>query len=391
MYSLLLIIIYLAFMSLGLPDSLLGSAWPVLHQDLNVPLSVMGIVSILISFGTITSSLLSSKVTKKFGTQFVTVFSVFLTAFALIGFSLSKEFYHLLIFALPYGLGAGAVDAALNNYVALNYKAKHMNFLHGSWGIGALISPYIMGFALSNQLGWQNGYRFVGFIQFGIAIILLITSFMWKKNKDDRNEEKVEQVHIPIKDVLKIKNVKLLLFGFLAYCAFESLLFNWTTTYFVNIKNVDEALGAMLASLFFIGMTLGRFISGFIADKVNAKHLIKIGYLVAITGLLFIFIPIKSNVLAIIGVIISGIGTGPIYPSLTHSVPGFFGNEKSGSIIGLQMAFAYTGFVITPIIFGLIVNFIGVSLLPVTALIVVLTSFTLIEKLKKNMENKRIS
>ena len=263
MYGFLLAIIYLAFISLGLPDSLLGSGWPVIHADLNLPVSFMGIITMVISAGTIISSLCSDRLTKKVGTRFVTVGSVFLTVIALFGFSFSTQFWMLVLFAIPYGIGAGAIDAALNNYVALNYKAKQMSWLHCFWGLGAIISPFIMGYALTNSC-WQNGFKTVGTIQLIIAILLLATLSFWNINKKEENRK--QQKNKGIIEVLKIDGVICLLIGFFAYCAVETTAMQWASTYFVKVKNVPVERAADFASLFYIGITAGRFISGFVTD-----------------------------------------------------------------------------------------------------------------------------
>ena len=273
MYGLLLALIYIAFISLGLPDSLLGSGWPVMHAQLGVPIAFMGIVSMVISGGTIVSSLLSDRLTRKLGTRLVTVISIFLTVIALFGFSFSSRFWMLIVFAVPYGLGAGAIDAALNNYIALHYKAKHMSWLHCFWGVGTIVSPFIMGFALTNSV-WNDGYRIVGFIQLAIGILLLATLSVWKVN--GKIEER-EQKSIGLIGALKIKGVPFLLLGFFAYCAAEATAMGWASTYFVEVKGISAEQAAIFASLFYIGITVGRFISGFITDKLGDRKMIIIG------------------------------------------------------------------------------------------------------------------
>ena len=267
MYSFLLALIYIAFISLGVPDSLLGSGWPAIHNDLNVPVSFMGIVSMVISGGTIVSSLLSDKLTRKLGTRIVTVSSVFLTAFALLGFSFSNRFWMLIVFAIPYGLGAGAIDAALNNYVALHYSSKHMSWLHCFWGVGTIVSPFVMSYALTKST-WNNGYRIVSFLQLGIALLLLVTLPVWKVNRQTVEEK---QKSIGLVGALKIKGVPFLLIGFFAYCAAEATAMSWASTYFVEVKGINTERAAEFASLFYIGITVGRFISGFVTDKLGDR------------------------------------------------------------------------------------------------------------------------
>lgn len=365
MYSFLLALIYLAFISLGLPDSLLGSGWPVMHLEFNVPISYMGIISMIISGGTIISSLLSNRLTHKLGTKIVTIISIFLTVIALFGFSFANNFILLIIFAIPYGLGAGAIDAALNNYVALHYKAKHMSWLHCFWGVGTIVSPFIMSYSLEN-LTWKSGYRIVGIIQLIIAIILLITLPIWKvNNKKIEQEEKT----ISIISALKIKGVPFLLFGFFAYCALESTTMQWASTYFVEVKGIDASHAASFASLFYIGITLGRFISSFITEKLGDRKMIILGSTILAFGIILLIIPTTSYLISVISFIIIGLGCGPIYPCIIHSTPNNFGKENSGAIIGIQMASAYLGSTFIPPLFGLLGNFIGFKFMPIYLII----------------------
>jgi len=365
MYTLLIIVIYLAFISLGLPDSLLGSAWPVMHQSIGVDLSYMGVISMIISGGTIVSSLLSDKLTHKFGTRVVTTVSVFLTAFALFGFSCSSNIWMLILFAIPYGFGAGAIDAALNNYVAIHYSSKHMSWLHCFWGVGTIISPFIMSYSLVNTT-WHNGYRIVSYIQIAIAIILLLSAPLWKKQKGSvNNNAHKDSKSIGILQVLKIKGVPSLLLGFFGYCAAEGTAMAWSCTYLVEAKHLDEADAAAFASLFFIGMTVGRFIGGFIMDKLGDRGMIVIGTVIALIGTVLMIIPLSSPILALIGLITLGLGCAPIYPCIIHSTPYNFGVENSGAIIGIQMASAYTGSTFIPPLFGVIAKFVGFGAFPV--------------------------
>jgi len=357
----LLILIYIAFISLGLPDSLLGSGWPAIHLELNIDNSYMGFVSMVISFGTIISSLLSSKLISRIGTRFVTLGSVFLTVIALFGFSFSKKFWMLIVFAIPYGLGAGAVDSALNSYVAVHYKAKHMSWLHCFWGVGTIISPFIMGYALTS-LSWQDGYRIVGFIQLGIALLLFVTLPVWKVNK---SEEEKQTKQVSTFSCLKIKGVIFVLFGFFAYCALEATAMQWASTYFVEVKGVDKERSAMLASLFYIGITFGRFISGFFIDKIGDKKAIIIGCSFLFLGIILLSLPINCFPLAISSFIILGFGCGPIYPCFIHSTPTNFGNENSSSIVGLEMTSAYIGTTFMSPLFGLLGNRFGFKIMPI--------------------------
>ena len=386
MYSLLLALIYIAFISLGLPDSLLGSGWPVIHTDLNVPISFMGIISMTISGGTIVSSLLSDKLTGKLGTRIVTVISVFLTAFALFGFSFSTQFWMLIVFAVPYGLGAGAIDAALNNYVALHYSSKHMSWLHCFWGVGTIVSPFVMSYALTNS-NWNNGYRIVGFIQLAIAILLLVTLPVWKVH--NQSAEKKQQ-SIGLIGALKIKGVPFLLIGFFAYCAAEATAMSWASTYFTEVKGISTEKAAQFAALFYIGITVGRFLSGFVTDKLGDKKMIVIGTCILSCGIIALMIPVSYPLVSIIGFVVIGFGCAPIYPSIIHSTPNNFGAENSGAIIGIQMASAYVGSTFIPPLFGLFGNHIGFKILPVYLIVLVALMITMLELTFKVTAKKKV-
>ena len=349
MYSLLLALIYVAFVSLGLPDSLLGSGWPVIYQDLNVPISFMGIVSMIISGGTIISSLLSDKLTRKLSTRMVTVISVFLTTIALFGFSFSNQFWMLIVFAIPYGLGAGAIDAALNNYVALHYTSKHMSWLHCFWGVGTIVSPFVMSYALTNST-WNHGYRMVAFIQLGIGLLLLATLPVWKSHKQGT-----------------------------AYCAAEATAMSWASTYLVEVRGIATEQAARLASLFYIGLTVGRFLGGFIMNKLGDRKMIIIGTCILSVGIIALLIPSENPMVAFAGFIIIGFGCAPIYPCIIHATPNNFGAENSGAIIGIQMASAYVGSTFMPPLFGLLGNLISFAILPVYLFIFIILMISMIE------------
>lgn len=374
MYTFLLGLIYIAFISLGLPDSLLGSGWPAIHADLSVPVSYMGIISMIISGGTIVSSLFSDKLTRKLGTRIVTVLSVFLMAAALLGFSFSDRFWMLVVFAVPYGLGAGAIDAALNNYVAIHYSSKHMSWLHCFWGVGTIVSPFIMSYSLTNA-GWQNGYRIVGMLQLGIALLLLITLPVWKVNKA---KEVSEQKNVGFLGALKIKGVPSLLLGFFAYCAAEATAMYWASTYFAEVKGISAEQAAQFASLFYIGITAGRFLSGFITDKLGDRKMIVTGTCILTCGIVSLFIP-APPVVALVGFAVIGFGCAPVYPCIIHSTPNNFGAENSGAIIGIQMASAYVGSTFIPPLFGLLANRLGFSIMPVYLLIFIVLMIVMTE------------
>lgn len=383
MYTLLLLLIYLAFISLGLPDSLLGSAWPVIHQELQVPLSYAGAVTMIISFGTICSSLMSERLTKKLGVNIVTVCSVLLTAIALYGFSTASAFWMLCLWGIPYGLGAGAIDAALNNYVALHYNSRHMSWLHCFWGVGTIISPYIMSYALTTSV-WQNGYRMVSFLQMGITVILLVTLPVWKVNRK-ANEQKAEQAAvIGIRGALKIKGVPQLLLGFFSYCSLESTLLLWSSSYLVGAKGVTAQKAAAFASLFCIGITAGRFLSGLVTEKLGDYNLIRIGTGILLLGCIAMILPLKTDVAALGGLVVMGLGCAPVYPSIIHATPDNFGAQNSQAIIGIQMASAYVGSTFMPPVFGLIANHISVALMPFFALFFIVLMYIMVKKTFQN-------
>ncbi len=379
MYLLLLAVIYLAFISLGLPDSLLGSAWPTIRVDFDVPISYMGIVSMIIAGGTIISGLTSERLTKKFGAKTVTVVSVFLTAAALFGFSTATEFFHLCLWGIPYGLGAGAIDAALNNYVALHYKSKHMSWLHCFWGVGTIISPYVMSYALTHSV-WTEGYRTVSYIQLGIALIMVLTLPLWKINKHkDAVGESIAV--LGLRGALKIKGVPSLLVGFFAYCGAESTTMLWASSYLEGTRGTSKEEAAALGSLFFIGITAGRFLSGFITDKLSDNRMIRIGTCIALLGALCITIPVKA--ITIMGFIIIGLGCAPVYPCIIHSTPANFGAENSQGIIGIQMASAYVGSTFMPPLFGLVANHISIHLMPLYIALLFILLMIMISKTEK--------
>lgn len=383
MYTLLLLLIYLAFISLGLPDSLLGSAWPVIHQELQVPLSYAGAVTMIISFGTICSSLMSERLTKKLGVNIVTVCSVLLTAIALYGFSTSSAFWMLCLWGIPYGLGAGAIDAALNNYVALHYNSRHMSWLHCFWGVGTIISPYIMSYALTTSV-WQNGYRMVSFLQMGITVILLVTLPVWKVNRK-ANEQKAEQAAvIGIRGALKIKGVPQLLLGFFSYCSLESTLLLWSSSYLVGAKGVTAQKAAAFASLFCIGITAGRFLSGLVTEKLGDYNLIRIGTGILLLGCIAMILPLKTDAAALGGLVVMGLGCAPVYPSIIHATPDNFGAQNSQAIIGIQMASAYVGSTFMPPVFGLIANHISVALMPFFVLFFIVLMYIMVKKTFQN-------
>lgn len=370
MASLLLAVIYVAFISLGLPDSLLGSAWPTMSQDLNVPVAWAGGISAVISMFTIVSALLSDRMTLKFGAGKVTAVSVALTAAALAGFSVTSNYWVLLAIAIPYGLGAGGVDAALNNYVAIHYESRHMSWLHCMWGVGASIGPYIMGYALSNKQGWSMGYRYISIFQIGLTAILIISLPLWKQfqNKGNTGQPDSSSVctlpALTLKQIFQIPGAREILFAFFCYSAIEQTSSLWASSYLVLHLGYSSEKAAGFASLFFIGITVGRGISGFITFKLNDSQMIHLGEGIILIGVLAMIFPFGKTI-ALTGLILIGLGCAPIYPSIIHSTPAHFGADKSQSIIGVQMAFAYIGTCLMPPFFGIIARSIDITLFPI--------------------------
>ncbi len=393
MYALLLSIIYIAFISLGLPDSLVGSGWPAMQADLGVPLWFAGFITMIIAAGTIVSSLMSERLTRRLGVGLVTAISVGMTAAALIGFSFSGSFWMLCLWAIPYGLGAGAVDAALNNYVALHYAAKHMNWLHSFWGVGASVSPFIMGYAISSGAGWSSAYQTVGIIQAVLTAILFITLSLWRRGaQSTQHIESVEPDvevqtpstgHVPLSVALRIPGVTLILGAFFAYCAIESTTILWASTYLVTERGIDAAVAATFAALFLIGITLGRFLSGFFADRLGDKALIRGGFVAIGLGVTMIALPLSTDVLALAGLVIAGLGSAPIYPAIIHSTPKNFGANNSQAIIGIQMAAAYSGSTFMPPLFGALSSGTGMWIFPFYLAILVVLGIVLSERLNR--------
>ena len=383
MVNLLLAIIYLAFISLGLPDALLGAAWPTMCLEFNVPVSYAGAVSIIISAGTIVSSLMSDRMTRRFGTAKVTAFSVAMTAFALFGFSLSSSYWMLLLWAIPYGLGAGSVDASINNYVALHYASRHMSWLHCMWGVGASVGPYIMGYALSGGQGWNMGYRYIALMQLVLTVILFISVPLWKNRDTNTSEENgAGAAALSLKQIFAIPGAKEILLAFFCYCALEGTAMLWSSTYLVRHLGMDEERAASLASMFFMGITAGRAVSGFLTYKFTDANMIRIGQAVILIGVVAMLLPL-GEFGAIMGLLLVGLGCAPIYPSVIHSTPDHFGAENSQAIIGVQMASAYLGTLLAPPVFGLIANHISASLMPVYIGAILLLMVLMCERLNR--------
>ena len=384
MVHLLLAIIYLAFISLGLPDALLGAAWPSMYPQFDVPVSYAGIVSMIIALGTVVSSLQSDRLTKKLGTGKVTALSVLMTAMALFGFATSHSFGMLCLWAIPYGLGAGSVDASLNNYVALHYESRHMSWLHCMWGIGASAGPYIMGYALTAGWGWNSGYHIIAVLQIVLTAILLCSLPLWKQRPAEVLQDgKVQNVKaLSIREVLQLAGAREILVCFFCYCALEQTTGLWASSYLTLHKGVSADTAASFASMFYLGITVGRALSGFLTMKFNDVQMIRLGQVIIGIGVLVMLLPFGQS-LSLTGLILIGLGCAPVYPCVIHSTPAHFGADKSQAIIGIQMACAYVGTCLMPPVFGLIANHITVALLPVYLLIILVLMVIMHELLCK--------
>ena len=393
MVNILLAVIYMAFISLGLPDSLLGAAWPSMYTEFGVPLSYAGVVSMIIAFGTIVSSLQSDRMTRKLGTGMVTAISVAMTAMVLFGFSFSHSFIALCLWAIPYGLGAGSVDASLNNYVALHYESRHMSWLHCMWGVGATLGPYIMGYALTGGQSWNAGYRYIGIIQVFLTAILLLSLPLWLKRTAvnggetdaDTSVDKKSGKALSLREIFSIPGAKEVMLCFFCYCALEQTTGLWASSYLNIYRGISPETAARYAALFYIGITIGRAISGFITMKLNDKQMIRMGQVIITIGLVMMLLPFSQN-LSLFGLIVIGLGCAPIYPCIIHSTPAHFGADKSQAIIGVQMACAYIGTCLMPPVFGLIANYISVALLPVFLFVFLILMVVMHERLNRKTE-----
>ncbi len=386
MVSLLLAIIYLAFISLGLPDSLLGSAWPIMRLELDVPISYAGIISMIIALGTIVSSLMSSRVIRKLGTGLVTAISVGMTAAALFGFSVSSSFIFLCIWAVPYGLGAGAVDAALNNYVAVNYSSRQMSWLHAFWGVGVTISPYIMSACLTGGLGWYTGYRTVSILQIILTALLFASLPLWKRSVGEGEDG--TSLDVSLGKAIKIPGVPMVLLAFFGFCALESTAGLWASSYLVGARGVDAETAARFTALFYMGETAGRVLNGFIADRFGDSKMIRAGILVMLAGVALVIIPI--NAVSLIGLVVIGLGAAPVYPCIIHATPYNFGKKNSQALVGIQMASAYTGHAFMPPLFGLIAQYVNVGLYPFYLLVFAVLMLVMTELLNRTLAKRKV-
>ncbi|MGN1148654.1 MAG: MFS transporter [Lachnospiraceae bacterium] len=385
MTHLLLVIIYISFISLGLPDALLGAAWPTMYGEFGVSVSYAGIISMIIAFGTIVSSLMSDRLTLKLGTGKVTAISVAMTAIALLGFSISSSFWMLCLWAIPYGLGAGSVDASLNNYVALHYASRHMSWLHCMWGVGASVGPYIMGYVLSGGRPWNMGYRIVGILQIILTAILVFSLPMWKERQSKENGTQGKTAKpLTLKEIVRLPGAKEVMLTFFCYCALEQTTGLWASSYLTLHKGISGETAAFFASMFFIGITAGRAFNGFLTMKFSDRQLIKMGELIIVTGVAAMLLPMGEMV-SLVGLILIGLGCAPIYPCIIHSTPIYFGEEKSQALIGVQMASAYVGTCLMPPVFGLLAEHVNIALLPVYLLIILVIMFVMHEKMLRNV------
>jgi fucose permease len=383
---LLLIIIYLSFISLGLPDSLLGSAWPSMYNSLSVPLHYAGFISMIIAGGSVISSIFSERIIRRFGTGIVTAVSVIMTAAALAGFSISKSFLYLCLFAVPLGLGAGSVDAALNNYVALHYKARHMSWLHCFWGVGASAGPIIMAWFLIHKNSWNLGYRTIGIIQFCLVLVLFLSLPLWK-NKPAENT--TQHNSIKFTKLFTIAGVREVIITFFCYCTIETVTGLWGASFLVIEKKIPPEIAAQWIALYYIGITFGRFISGFVTMKLNNRQMIRLGQIIIGCGIMVLVLPFGKNTL-LPGLFMIGLGCAPIFPCLIHETPKNFGEEYSQAIMGIQVGSAYIGITLMPLLFGRIASYMSFKIFPIFIGIILIIKIIIVEILNKKIDNVKI-
>jgi len=386
MIHLLLAVIYISFISLGLPDALLGSAWPMMYGEFDVPVSYAGIISMIVALGTIVSSLMSDRLTYKLGTGKITALSVAMTAVALFGFSTADSFWMMCLWAIPYGLGAGSVDASLNNYVALHYSSRHMSWLHCMWGIGAAAGPYIMGYVLTGGQHWSEGYRVIGVLQIVLTAVLFLSLPLWKKRVQTVGEDgQLLDKPLGLYDVVCIPGAKEIMITFFCYCALESTAGLWASSYLVLFKGVAKETAASFAGMFYIGITIGRALNGFLTMRFSDTQLIRMGQGIILLGVTAMLLSMGETV-SLIGLILIGLGCAPIYPCVIHSTPIHFGVDKSQALIGVQMASAYVGTCLMPPLFGLIASHVSVALLPVYLLVLLVLMAVMHERVVRTCE-----
>ncbi len=359
----LLVVIYIAFIGLGVPDSLIGSAWPAIHTELNIPVEAVSILTFIISGCTVLSSMFSARILNKFGTSKVTAFSTAMTAAALFGFSVAPSFWVMLPIAVILGLGAGAIDSGLNNYVALNFKASHMNFLHCFYGVGVTLSPYIMSQALGDA-GWRSGYRYAFYVQSVITILLLISLPLWKKNSENQEDEEEKGINLSLLQMLKMPEVRTVWVIMLATNAIEYACGVWGSTYLVAEKGFEVEHGALALTVYYAGMSIGRFVSGLLSNKISTWKRISIGAFILAPAIVIMLLPL-SGAFTVVGLFLVGLGNGSIYPNMIHLTPHNFGKEASQSVMGSQIAFAYIGVMLAPPMVSIISGILGIKVYPI--------------------------
>ena len=369
MATILLIVIYIAFMGMGVPDSLFGAAWPAIYREFNIPVGWASYISVIIAVGTIISSLNTAKVVSRFGTAKVTLISTAMTAISILGFAFSHHFVWLILFSIPIGFGAGAIDAALNNYVALHYKASHMNFMQCFYGIGVSLSPYLMSIALSKASNWNQGYFMTFWLQAGITLSVLLSLPLWKrvKHKDSLTEDDVEQIPMPVGKLLKNKNIRIACIMCFATCGLEFLCAGWGATFLVEARGLSVDMGAKLIVFYYIGVTVGRLLAGFIADKIKSWNVIFIAEAITLLGVVVLLMP--STILSVIGLFLLGFNA-ILAPNILYLAPESFGAKISQSVTGLEMAAMYVGVLGLPAIFGILTKFLPVSIFPIYTMII---------------------
>ncbi len=385
MVHLLLAVIYLSFISLGLPDSLLGAAWPSMYGQLDVPVSYAGIISMVIAGGTVLSSLQSDRLTRRLGTGKVTAVSVGMTAAALFGFSASGSFWQLCLWAVPYGLGAGSVDAALNNYVALHYASRHMSWLHCMWGVGTSLGPYIIGGALTSGAGWNVGYQRVALFQVALTAVLIASLPLWRsrRTEEDGLESGGRSRALSLGQIIRIPGVRAVMVTFFCYCAMEQTAILWASSYLVLCRGVSAETAAGFAGLFCIGITVGRALSGFLTVKLSDAQMVRLGQGAAAAGIAAMLLPLGETA-ALAGLVLTGLGCAPVYPCLIHSTPAHFGADRSQAIIGVQMASAYVGTCLMPPVFGMVAAHVTAALFPVYLLLLLVLMAAMHESLLRS-------
>ena len=385
MATLLLLVIYLAFISLGLPDSMLGAAWPLMQGEMGLPLEGAGLVSMIVTAGTIVSSLLTGKLIKKLGTGLLTTFSVLTTALALLGYSFTINYLWLCLMAVPMGLGAGAVDAALNDFVARNYSSRHMSWLHAFWGVGATAGPLLMAWMISLSGRWQNGYRLVSIVQFGLVALLVLSLPLWKKS--DRSAVEVRAEEHGNGSLWKLPGMRANLAAFFAYCALELTAGLWFASYLVQIRGVKAETATAWAASYYFGIMLGRVVNGFLTTRFSSKTLIRAGQTSILLGIFLLFLP--GNLFSLVGLLLVGLGCAPIYPSMLHETPARFGEENSSRLMGIQMASAYVGLTVMPPLVGLIASRWSLQIFPFALLILLVLMVWGSEKVNRIVAGSR--